>query len=421
MSTVPTPDAIRDPLYGPIVLDETARALIDTPVFQRLRRIRQLSEAYAVYPSAMHTRFEHSVGVHHLARTVVAQLAERGELGPAEAEDAQLVPLAALLHDLGHHLGAHLLEEFGWPGVSHEDAATSLYTSGEVGAILAATGIPDAGSKVGELVRHVGVHPLGGIVSGACDADKLDYLVRDAYHCGLPAGFDQAHLRSALTLVDDPATGRRTLGLVAEGLGSFEQMLVTKNALYRQVYFHPVVRGAMVMLRAILVAALEGGLLAMDELLAWTDEEVLTLLRLRVRASPSADAPATYVATMIERLLARRLVKRVAALPLAAAADLAPRQIAEAERRLEATIGAAPGSLLIDVPRKPTMLSTDILVRRDDGVVVPAATLGPEDGFAINAAQGALYAASGKVGVYAAAPVAVAPAQVLQAFEAVSR
>lgn len=358
----------------------------------------------------MHTRFEHSLGVHHLARMIVRQLGERGELQGIDPHEAALVPYAALVHDLGHHLGAHLLEEFGYPGISHEHAGAALFTTGEIGQILSETGIPRAAQKVAELVLHEGSHPLGGIVSGACDADKLDYLVRDAYHCGLPAGFDQPHLSGGLTVLTDPATGTPTLGLDASALGSFEMMLVSKAALFRTVYFHHTVRCAMVMLRALIVAALEGGLLERNELLAWTDEEVFTILRLRVRERSAASGaattvPAKLVAQLSDRLAARRLYHRVLSLPLGAVPALGPEQVSAIEARLCAEAGLAPGELLVDIPRKPTMLSTDLLVRFASGIVVHASRLGPEDGFALNAMQDALYEASGKVAVYAATPV----------------
>ena len=414
-----TPAAsIRDPLYGPIALDAIAEALIDTPVYQRLRRIRQLSEAYTVYPSAMHTRFEHSVGVYHLATTIVQQFRDRGELADVDPDEVRLVPYAALVHDLGHHLGAHLLEEFGYPGISHEAAGAALFTSGDVGRILASTGIPHAGACVGEMVNHEGDHPLGGIISGACDADKLDYLIRDAYHCGLPAGFDQPHLRSGLTVVTDPATGAPTVGLDGAALGSFELMLISKSALFRNVYFHPTVRCAMVMLRALIVAALESGLLARHELLAWTDEEVFTILRLRVKERAPLSGDAHLVAELSERLAARRLYRRAVSLPLSAAPALSPDQVRDVERRLAHGAGLGAGQLLVDIPRKPTMLSTDILVRLADGRVVHASKLGPDDGFALNAMQEALYAASGQMSVYVAAPAAVTAGQLGAALQA---
>ncbi len=396
-----TRDVIRDPLYGPITLDETARALIDTAAFQRLRRVRQLSEASALYPSAMHTRFEHSVGVYHLAKTMVAELRARGELGGVKEDEQRLVPYAALCHDLGHHVGAHLLEEFGYPGVSHEETGAAQFATGEVGAILAATGIPDAGRHVAELVQHQGYHPLGGVVSGACDADKMDYLLRDAYHCGLPAGFDQAHLRTSLTCVVNPESGRLELGLDADGLTSFEQMLYTKSILYRTVYFHRTVRCAMVMLREIIVAALDSGVISLDELRTWTDAELFSVIR--ERGGGRGTPP--HVGRLVERLMARDLYSCVASLPLSAAAPPNPAGLATAERRLAPRLNLARGEVLVDVPRKPTMLSTDLSVRLASGRVVNASRLGPDDGFAMNEAQAALYAASGRVSVFTARPV----------------
>lgn len=410
---------IRDPLYGPIVLDPLAQALVDTAAFQRLRRIKQLSEATAVYPSAVHTRFEHSVGVHHVARSIVRQLEERGELAGVPGEEIALVPYAALLHDLGHHIGAHLLEEFGWPGISHEENGAALFTTGDVGRLLASTGIPRAGEIVAELVLHQGDHVLGGVVSGACDADKLDYLARDAYHCGLPMAFDQGHLRHALTVVADPATGARTVGIDAEALVSFEQMLLAKSTLFRSVYFHPTVRGAMVMLRALILAALDARLLALDELRTWTDQEIFTILRVRVGEAPGAMWTTKLITDLVERLLSRRLYHRVASLPLRAAPALSPSEVAAVEARLAERLSLAPGEVLLDVPRKPTMLSTDILVRCEDGTVRHAGELGPDDGFALNEAQGALYAASGRVSVYSCARATLPREAVMEAFEAV--
>ena len=408
-----TRDVIRDPIYGPITLDETARALIDTPAFQRLRRIRQLSEASALYPSAMHTRFEHSVGVYHLAKTTVAELRARGELGGVKEDEQRLVPYAALCHDLGHHVGAHLLEEFGYPGVSHEESGAAQFTTGDVGAILAATGVPNAARQVSELVQHLGYHPLGGIVSGACDADKMDYLLRDAYHCGLPAGFDQAHLRTSLTCVVDPRTGRLQLGLDADGLTSFEQMLYTKSILYRTVYFHRTVRCAMVMLREIIVTALDEALISVDELRTWADAELFSVLQERTRGR---GTPAR-IAALVERLMARDLYSCAASLPLSAAAVPNPAGVAAAERRIAARLGLRRGEVLVDIPRKPTMLSTDLLVRLPNGRVVNAGELTADDGFAMNDAQAALYAASGRVSVFTARPMALDERDVRYALE----
>lgn len=400
-----TYSVIRDPLYGPIPLDDTACALIDTAAFQRLRRVRQLSLASMLYPSAMHTRFEHSVGVHHLVRIIDRQLESRGELRGISRRDRDLIVYAGLLHDAGQHMCAHLLEEFGYPGVRHEEAGASLFVSGEVGEILRRSGTPDAGARMAEIIDQRSDHPLAGLVAGACDADKLDYLVRDAYHCGLPAGFDQQYLRDALCLVEDPKTRRRVLGLEEHGLTSFEQMLYSKNTLFRNVYFHPTVRCAMVMLRALVVAALEAGLLAVEELHTWSDEELFTVLRVRLFEAGRDSGVMRAVQDLLDRLLARRLYHHVASLPLEALEPLRPDVALAVEAALADQMGLGPAEALLDIPQKPSMLSTDILVRRRNGDVLHASALTPDDGFAINDAAAALYRASGRIGVFTAEPV----------------
>ncbi|MBI3790808.1 MAG: hypothetical protein HY275_08005, partial [Gemmatimonadetes bacterium] len=106
-------------------------------------------------------------------------------------------------------------------------------------------------------------------------------------------------------------------------------------------------------------------------------------------------------------LAARRLYARILSVPLGAVPPLGPEQVAAIEARLAHECGLGAGELLVDIPRKPTMLSTDILVRFESGIVVHASRLGPDDGFALNAMQEALYEASGKVAVYAASPVSL--------------
>ena len=105
------PITIRDPLWDTIRVDETATAIVDSPAFQRLRYIRQLGLAHLVYPGATHTRFDHALGVYHLARRALAVLRERAALARVADADAALIPIAALLHDIGHYPFSHALEE----------------------------------------------------------------------------------------------------------------------------------------------------------------------------------------------------------------------------------------------------------------------------------------------------------------------
>lgn len=402
----PSVDIIRDPLYGPVSLDDTARALIDTPAFQRLRRIRQLSMASEVYPSAMHTRFEHALGVYHLGGRIVDQMQLRGELRNMPPEDLRLIRYACLLHDLGHFSGAHLLEEVNYPGACHETAGQDLFSRGEIGRILKQSGIPDAASRLADLITKQSLHPLAGIVSGDCDADKMDYLVRDAYHCGLPQVYDQAHLSSMLVLVNHPKTNLPEIGLDIRGLPSFEAMLYAKFNLYRAVYFHPASRSATAMMRALLVNALDSKLCTMQELHQWTDDEIFTLLRHRVANKKRQYAK--QVRLLTERLLERALYKASAWLPLSAApANLDHAGLTRAEQRLEQALGLSSGEAILDVPRKDTMLSANLLVRRPDDSVEFASNLGPDDGFALNTARATFYAASGRIHLFTAEKVAV--------------
>jgi len=397
-----TLDILRDPLYGPVPLDPIARQLIDTPEFQRLRQIRQLSMASTVYPSGVHTRFEHAVGVYHLSGVILRHLAAAGEMDSVDPEDGRLIRYACLLHDLGHFSGAHLLEEVGYPGASHEHAGADQFSRGEIGKILRNCGIPRADRRIGELVTHNSKHVLAGIVSGDVDADKLDYLIRDAYHCGLPAVFDQGHLVHALTLVADPETGARQLGLRESGTGAFEAMLYAKFTLYRTVYFHPVVRSATAMMRALLVAALDAGVLEMDELHQWTDDQVFTLLLNRVAKKRNPDA--RQVRVLCDRLQRRDLFKAAAWVPLTTVGDapLPPQVLIGLERQLEQELGLSVGEVLLDRPRKPTMLSTDLLVLLNDGEVAHMRDLGTEHGLALPSHRPAFYAASGRIHCFTA-------------------
>lgn len=390
------PGVIHDPLYGAIGLTETARQLIDTPGFQRLRRIKQLGMASWVYPSAVHTRFEHSLGVFHTARVAIDQLEERGELQGVTEDQKALVMLAALIHDTGHHPGAHLLEEYGYPGADHEEAGEKWFMGGAIGDILRQTGIPDAPRRVARLVQGRSDNPLGGLITGACDVDKVDYIQRDAYHCGLPVMFERERLLYCMTMVENPETGKPELGLKEKGLVNFEQLLYAKFNLFRSVYFHRTVRSATVMMRELVVQALETGLLEAEELETWTDEELFILLRSRVAEADEQGRRYEHIIEMTDRILNRRLYKEAASLPLSSAPDITPSEGAEIEAFVADKIGLPEEQVLLDIPSKPTMLSTDILVRRKNGEVVNASNLGPDDGFALNQYAESFYHASGR-------------------------
>src|SRR5438093_158958 len=210
-------EIIRDPLWNNIPLDDLAMRLVDTSAFQRLRYVRQLGLAFLVYPGATHTRFEHALGTHHLARRALALLDERGTLRGIPREACDLVRVAALLHDIGHYPFSHALEEIG--AMHHEEVARPLITGGPVAALLRTTLGSDAPDQVIALIRGESESPLQGLISGSIDLDKLDYLRRDAFMCGVSYGeIDVDRLINSFTLLHDPESGRLTLGLLEKGL-----------------------------------------------------------------------------------------------------------------------------------------------------------------------------------------------------------
>ena len=354
---------IRDPLWNNVRVDGLAMELIDTPAFQRLRYVRQLGWVYLVYPGATHTRFEHAVGTYHLARRALALLEERGDAGRLPPEECHLVRVAALLHDIGHYPYSHALEEIG--ALHHEEVARPLVTEGEVAEILSRELGPDAPNHVMRLVRGESDRPLQGLVSGSFDLDKLDYLRRDAFMCGVSYGeIDVDRLLQSLLLLEDPASGRAGVGLSEKGLSALESLLFAKYQMYRNVYWHHAVRGATAMYKRLVADAINAGSLEARDLADFTDEGLLHRV---AEQQPSS---------LLRALRERRLYKRAFECP---AADLPAdggewiaddRTLAVAvEDALAQEVGLNPGELLVDYPAKTQMLGLDIPVLRRGGDV----------------------------------------------------
>jgi HD superfamily phosphohydrolase len=355
-------EIIRDPLWNNIRVDDFAMRLVDTRVVQRLRYVRQLGLAYLVYPGATHSRFEHALGTYHLARRTLALLSER-EGGSFSAGDNAIVRAAALLHDVGHYPFSHALEEIGAP--HHEELAQPLVTGGVVGALLAEALGVDAPTRVFDLIRGRSAHPLQGLISGSLDLDKIEYLKRDAYMCGVPYGeIDVDRLTHSLTLVSDPDTGHRTVGVVEKGLAALESLLFAKYQMYRNVYWHHAVRSATAMYKRLVGDALATGVVRADTIVGFTDEGLLDHLA-RTAPTPLLDA-----------LRTRALYKRAMERPATELADGAAEWIASdralvvaVEDYLADRVGLARGELLLDYPAKTQMLGLDIPVLRRSGRV----------------------------------------------------
>ena len=227
---------VRDPLWNTIRLDATAVRIIDTQAFQRLRYIRQLGFAHLVYPGATHTRFDHALGVYHLTITAIRSLKETRRMPGDVGDEALLVPYAALLHDIGHYAFSHALEELEsdlLPG-DHEAISARFFDSPELNDALATIG-PDAGPKIHALIRGKSDNPLGGLVAGSLDLDKMEYLRRDARFCGVPYGeVDVDRLLQGITILTDPATGRAEVGVHEKAVAALESLLFAKYQMFRK-------------------------------------------------------------------------------------------------------------------------------------------------------------------------------------------
>jgi uncharacterized protein len=272
-------EPIRDPLWNNIYLSPGLKRLISLPPFQKLGRIKQLGPAFHVYPGAVHTRLNHSLGVLHLARQLILSLLseseeseEGGDVRFLSTEGVKSFLAAALLHDLGHFPFAHSLKEL--PLKSHE----ALGAEGILREPLASSLKEDIGcepSRVAAIIdeqRDAGddeeVRYFRRLLSGVLDPDKLDYLNRDAYFCGVPYGIQDTEyvlhkIRPHLS---------RGMAIEREGLTAVENILFSKYLMYRTVYWHRVVRIATAMIKQAVNLAMSEGRLQ-PEKLYWLDDE----------------------------------------------------------------------------------------------------------------------------------------------------
>lgn len=223
---------VNDPVWGFIELNSGLLFdLIEHPYFQRLRRIRQLGLTSLVYSGANHTRFEHSIGAMYLMRTAVQVLRDKGVEITEEEEEG--VTAAILLHDLGHGPFSHALEESIVKGISHEEL--SLLFMQDLNECL--------GGRLELAIRifldQYPKHFLHLLVSSQLDMDRLDFLKRDSFYCGVSEGVVSSdRIIKMLDVRNDQ------LVVEAKGIYSVEKFLIARRMMYWQVYLHKTVVSA---------------------------------------------------------------------------------------------------------------------------------------------------------------------------------
>lgn len=251
-------------------------SLVATREFQQLSRIKQLGPSYLVYPGATHTRLNHSLGVFHVARRILDRLASHPHAPGLSLEGGTAFLAAALLHDVGHFPYTHgfrnlsLAEHEVLTGeiVRHGELATRirerLRVDPEIVAAIVDQQLPTPADGEIALYRR--------LLSGSLDPDKLDYLNRDAYFCGVPYGLQDIDF--ALSRI--VPNGYDGIGLEESGVTAVENILFSKYLMYRAVYWHRTVRVATAMIKKAVFLGLEEGKLAPAELYGLDDESFIT-------------------------------------------------------------------------------------------------------------------------------------------------
>ena len=393
-------EILRDPLWNNIRLDPIALALLDTPVVQRLRYVRQLGLAFLVYPGATHSRFEHALGAYHLTGVALRLLDERGALAGVSQRDQQIVRAAALLHDVGHYPFSHALEEIGV--THHEEVARPLIMEGPVADALVHALGPSAPAEVFALITGRSGSALQGLISGSIDLDKVEYLKRDAAMCGVPYGeIDVDRLINSLVLVPHPVNGAPTIGVHEKGLSALESLLFAKYQMYRNVYWHHAVRSATAMYKRLVAVALEANAVDAKTVARCTDEGLL--VKLEATTLP-ADA-----AAMLAGIRGRRLHKRTHECPAATLGDEVGEWIASdyaltrrVEDALAQELGLNKGELLLDFPAKTQMLGLELPMLRRNGQIEQLTAAGWEGDINLPRLSDELYRSARRLRVFTA-------------------
>lgn len=226
---------LRDPVHGYVHVNyDVIWKCINSRWFQRLRRIRQLGGAYMVYHTADHTRFAHSLGVYEIVRRMVSEVPD---IANSLAEDEKVtVMLAGLLHDIGHGPYSHAFEQIS--GMSHEEYTCRIIEENTEITEILETAKNGLAKEVSDVIRHTSANPLlTQLVSAQLDADRMDYLLRDAYCTGTKYGeFDLERILRTLRVSDNLIVVKES------GVYAVENYIMARYHMYWQVYYHPVAR-----------------------------------------------------------------------------------------------------------------------------------------------------------------------------------
>lgn len=369
---------IRDPIHADIRLNRIETAVLDLPEVQRLRGIKQLGTANLVYPGAVHTRFDHSLGVCALAHRIVAELRRAGQAIDPDLET--LIGVAALLHDVTHIPFGHTLEDERRLFPRHDKGVRlARMFAGTLGDGLARLGLRDVLATLFGLEGNTGTVPPWAreIVASTIDADLLDYLRRDSYFTGLAQQYDDRIFHHFVV-----AGGHLAINMTKHGMerpdarSETVQLLRMRYFLTERVYYHHTKVAAGAMISKAVELAQEHGALGEDNLVRQNDWTLID----RLRSVPSAADPDRRIVALVDRLERRALLKRgyvcsALTVPADARLQLVTRfhEVASerrnAETELARRLGCDPADVILYCPALTVMKEAAALVQTPRGLV----------------------------------------------------
>ncbi len=302
------PTEIYDPIFGYIEFTKDQGFLLNLPPMQRLRYISQLGFSHLVYPGATQTRFAHSLGVFHIAKRILDSISSSSYYRKIDEQEKNNILYAALLHDVSQFPFSHQIEPIFKENfrLSHEDLSAKFvrgsYFKSVFDIIKDKLKVePDAG-LISDCIkgRTNSKFCLTSLINGLVDADKIDYLVRDAHFTGVPFGKVDVD-RIAKMLVPFKDGRGEVLAIEQKGLSALESLIVGRSLMYKSVYLHHTNIVAQAMLSRATNLYLEDTQTPAIQLLQLNDGGLLT--RLQKRLGYSKD--------MSDRLLRRDLLKRL--------------------------------------------------------------------------------------------------------------
>lgn len=344
---------IYDPIHNFISVNHIEESILDTETVQRLRRVRQLGLSSMVYPGATHTRFEHSLGVMHIAGRYAQSL------GLSEGE-CQLHRLAGLLHDVGHgpfsHATEWVMEEY--MGCGHEEIACRM-----VDEIEAPNLSQGDKSDIQSIIKGNSKY---GIVAGEVDADRMDYLARDAYEAGPnQGGFGVDTLITFAELESDSLVFDRA------AVNALDNFFESRLLMTRSVYQHKTVRIVERMLGESVRRLLESTALTPQELVRQDDSE------LRATLSTNTGASGEIYQDIKQRKLYKNALQitELTRQELSKLEEWVSGSLHEIEQQVASDVGIPPHKVIIDPPRTPTDPKPEVLIRSTDSGVTTLADI----------------------------------------------